>query len=661
MTKRFLLLFCAITCIIPLLQGQITGVDRYGNDCQTDCFFINQYGEECSRARLNRFGHLLGYPPSVTTDSAQLHGLDSISIFGTVVDDGFANVTSRGFQYAIQESFVNGTNIIIGSGLGSFQGQITNLSPNQTYYYRSFANNQYGRKYGNTLSIQTEIGDLVLGEISRGVASDYFNIRIPILNNGGAPVSGHVCAYTDTAHTELFACQEISPTMYSASTTYFTNAVPGTTYFIEAFVTNTKDTIILHTQVACPTDLSVRVYQGSPTATYGCDPPSGRDYHFYVIISGKDPRKNQAEILWNHSAGTGIMNDTNLTVHVEENLTMSVTASIVVGDDTIAAPNTISLIITEAIRTPTTCNCCSEEFINTVSCSGNVVAYTWVNENNDTVANTSSATLPTGNHTLWYTDDYGCSFAKSVYFGPRVRHCVIEGEPGPNESAHLEDGVWVLDSIQDHQGNWYIIKQFGSQCWMRQNMRCTHSRTNYDFINSNASMVRASYYDGIYDPVGSKQYGLRYTPLAAYDTSFNTLNPMDFGNQWRGICPEGWHIPSWEECCILIDYVVHQKDSTLVISPAAVPSNNTIGTNLPLGTWLSHSCTFNIDESDLFEFTLLRGGSTCPTAGLFNFLLIDSPGSNTSFAFRTKIGQNSVIKNPQAINSHTAVRCLRNL
>ena len=635
-------------------------MDRYGNDCQTDCFFINQYGEDCVRARLNRFGHLLGYPPTVTTDSAQLHGLDSISIFGTVVDDGFANVTSRGFQYANNGSFVNGTNIIIGSGLGSFQGQITNLSPNQTYYYRSFANNQYGRKYGNTLSIQTEIGDLVLGEVSRGVASDYFNIRIPILNNGGAPVSGQVCAYTDTAHTELFSCQEISPTTYSAHTSYFTNAIPGTVYYIEALVTNTKDTIILHTQVSCPTDLSVRVYQGTPSSSYGCDPPVGINFHFYVAISGKDPRKNQAEILWNHSAGTGTMNDTNLVVYMTENSSLSVTASIVVGNDTIAAPNTISLTVSNAIRTQTTCNCCSEEFINTVSCTGNVVAYTWVNENNDTVANTSSVTLPTGDYTLWYSDNYGCSFEKPVYVGPRVRHCVIEGEPRPSESAHLENGVWVLDSIQDHQGNWYIIKQFGSQCWMRQSMRCTHSRANYDFINSNGSYIRATYYENVYDPVGSKQYGLRYTPLAALDTNYNTLYAVNFGSQWRGICPEGWHIPSWEECCNLVDYIVHQKDSTLVISPAAVPSNNTICTNLPIGTWLSHSCTYNIDEDDWSEFTLLRNGSTCPTAGLYTFFMTDNVGSNTFYVFRTKLGQYSAIKNIQALNGQAPVRCLRN-
>ena len=354
------------------------------------------------------------------------------------------------------------------------------------------------------------------------------------------------------------------------------------------------------------------------------------------------------------------MNDTNLVVHMTENSSLSVTASIVVGNDTIAAPNTISLTVSNAIRTQTTCNCCSEEFINTVSCTGNVVAYTWVNENNDTVANTSSVTLPTGDYTLWYSDNYGCSFEKPVYVGPRVRHCVIEGEPRPSESAHLENGVWVLDSIQDHQGNWYIIKQFGSQCWMRQSMRCTHSRANYDFINSNGSYIRATYYENVYDPVGSKQYGLRYTPLAALDTNYNTLYAVNFGSQWRGICPEGWHIPSWEECCNLVDYIVHQKDSTLVISPAAVPSNNTICTNLPIGTWLSHSCTYNIDEDDWSEFTLLRNGSTCPTAGLYTFFMTDNVGSNTFYVFRTKLGQYSAIKNIQALNGQAPVRCLRN-
>ena len=660
MNRKIIILFLSLSSLITFGVGQSVGVDRHGNNGLTDGFFINQFGEECSRPRLNCYGHLLGYPPTVSTDSGSLHGIDHLDMFGTVLSDGWGTVTGRGFQYSNYENFANATIVAAGNGLGVFQGSITSLSPNQTYYYRSFADNQYGRGYGNTLNIQTEVGNLVLGDLVRGIASDHFDIRIPILDNGGAPVSGRVCAYTDSAHTELFKCQEISPTMGTAATLYFTDAVPGTSYFVETVVNNTKDTLTVQTLISCPTDLSLRVYHNSPFETRGCDPPEGKDYHFYISISGNDPRKEQAEILWNYSGGTATMSDTNLTIHVEEIFTLSVTASIVVGADTIAALNTITFQTNGVTRTQSTCSCCSEEFINTVSCNGNVVAYTWVNENNDTVANTSSVTLPTGNYTLWYTDNYGCSFEKPVYVGPRIRHCVIDGEPRASESAHMENGVWVLDSIQDHQGNWYIIKQFGSQCWMRQSMRCTHSRSGFDFINSSNTQICASYYDNIYDPVGSQQYGLRYTPFAAFDTTSNPYLQVDLGTFRQGICPEGWHIPNWEECCILSEYIIHQKDSTLVISPAAIPSNNLIASNIPVGKWFAHSCTLGIAEGDWSEFTLTRSGSSSAAPTLFVFLLTDNLGSNLSTVFYARTNQNGIVKQLQGIYSHTAVRCLRN-
>ena len=660
MFKRVLIIFCAITCVIPLLQGQSTGVDRYGNNCQTDCFFINQYGGECSRVRLNRFGHLLGYPPTVTTDSAQLHGMDSISVFGTVVEDGFANVTSRGFQYSNYESFVNGTNVIVGSGLGPYRSQITNLSPNQTYYYRSFANNQYGRSYGNTLSIQTAIGDLVLGDPIRGVYSDQFSIRIPILDNGGAAVSGRICAYTDSLYTEVFSCQEITPTTYSSHTSYFTDAIPGTEYYIEAVVTNTKDTLTLHTRVSCPTDLSVRVYQGTPSSSYGCDPPEGRYYHFYASISGNDPRKEDAEILWDYNGGTSTISDTNLTIWVNEIFTLSVTASIVVGRDTIAAPNTIRVQTDGVTRTRASCSCCGEEFINTMSCDGNVTAYTWVNENNDTVATTSSVTLPRGDYTLWYTDGYGCSFSKPIHIGPHIRHCTIEGEPLPNESAHLEDGVWVLDSVKDHQNNWYIIKQYGNQCWMRQNMRCTFSPKGVDLVNSSNFFITARYYNNIYDPERSKQYGLQYTHFAAADSTWNALYPTNLGPNWRGICPEGWHIPTWEECVILTECIIHQKDSTIYISPAAVTSNTTIGTNTNIMIWLSFDCRISDPERNWSEFSMLHSGSITGAAPSYSFLLADDYGNNTAGLFRTYSSNSGVMRTSLQNTLPAFVRCLRN-
>ena len=659
MNRKIIILFLSLSSLNTFGVGQTIGVDRHGNNGLTDGFFINQFGEECSRPRLNCYGHLLGYLPTVSTDSGSLHGMDHLDMFGTVLSDGWGTVTGRGFQYSNNENFANATIVAAGNGMGAFQGSITSLSPNQTYYYRGFADNQYGRGYGNALSAHTEIGNLVLGDLVRGIASDHFDIRIPILDNGGAPVSGRVCAYTDSGHTELFACQEIAPTQATAATTYFADAIPGTMYFLEATVTNTKDTFILHTQVSCPTDLSVRIYQRTPSSSYGCDPPEGINYHFYAAISGRDSRKEHAEILWNYNGGIGTATDSNLTVWTNEVFNLTVTASIVVDTDTITAPNSITLQIQGIPRSQATCSCCGEEFINTMSCSGNVAAYHWVNENNDTVANTASVTLPTGDYTLWYTDNYGCSFEKPIHVGPRVRHCVIDGEPRASESAHLEDGVWVLDSIQDHQGNWYIIKQFGSQCWMRHAMRCTNTPSGVELI-TNDYKIRAHYFENVYDPEGAKQYGLRYTWLAATDTDYNTLNAIDLGNSWRGICPEGWHIPSWEECITLAEYVIHQKDPTLVISPAPVTSNRIIGSNIPIPNWLTHNCTLYVEDSDWSEFSLIQGGRYSASTRSFNMLVTDNFGNNVAQSFNVQRNQTGFSLQAQGYNETVPVRCLRN-
>ena len=660
MVKKSIIIL-VISCFSLIGVGQTLGVDRYGEKCQSGCFFINQYGGEMSRPRLNWYGHLLGYPPEVTTDSIRLNGLIHIDLYGTVGFDGWSNVTQRGFQYSTSANFDNATTIAAGSGTGGFHNQITSLSPNTTYYCRAFANNQYGTSYGNTFSTQTAIGDLVLGEIIRGISSNSFNIRIPILDNGGAPVSGKICAYTDPSYSQLFACQNITPTTSSSIFANFPNTLPGTEYYVEAVITNTKDTLTRHTYVSFPTDLSVRVYQGTPSTSYGCDPPEGRNYHYYVSISGNDPRKEEAEILWDYNGGTSTMSDTNLIIWVNEIFTLSVTASIVVGRDTIAAPNTISVQTDGVTRTQASCSCCGEEFNNSMSCSGNVIAYTWVDENTDTVATTSSVTLPRGDYTLWYTDGYGCSFSKPVHIGPQIRHCTIEGDPLPNESAHMEDGVWVLDSVKDHQDNWYIIKQYGSQCWMRQSMRCTTSPSGRILLNSNITNIRAIYYNNAYAPEKAPQYGLRYTVLAAFDTTFNTSYDFNLGENWRGICPIGWHIPSWEECVALTECVVHQKDSTLVITPAAVPSNNAIGTNLRIGIWLTDNCNSYQPDNNWAEFSLMRSGSGTSVANAYYFLTTRSWGGNDVFCgYEAKRGPSGVAIILQYSHAPITVRCLRN-
>ena len=139
-----------------------------------------------------------------------------------------------------------------------------------------------------------------------------------------------------------------------------------------------------------------------------------------------------------------------------------------------------------------------------------------------------------------------------------------------------------IPTVTDHEGNVYNTVQIGSQCWTKENMRCrTSPTTGTDFVNNtfayNGNVYShypiaksitgktAHWLNG--DSIGHSNLGLLYNWNAAVDT-FNTaygeiqLDTPDtasirvtFTGSRRGICPEGWHIPSKAEMDTLRTYV----------------------------------------------------------------------------------------------------------
>ena len=135
--------------------------------------------------------------------------------------------------------------------------------------------------------------------------------------------------------------------------------------------------------------------------------------------------------------------------------------------------------------------------------------------------------------------------------------------------------VCGTDKVIDHQNNEYNTVQIGEQCWMKENMRCTTSPTTGTLIlETSASGTsytgkKAYYVNG--NPDNTLFYGLLYNWNAAVDT-FNTAYgetstnsnssyavSVFFSGHRRGICPEGWHVPSDAEWTQLTDYVNSQE------------------------------------------------------------------------------------------------------
>lgn len=174
-----------------------------------------------------------------------------------------------------------------------------------------------------------------------------------------------------------------------------------------------------------------------------------------------------------------------------------------------------------------------------------------------------------------------------------------EGQPCP-----------ATPTVTDHEGNVYNTVQIGLQCWTRENMRCTTSPNGYLAAGGNAgSSISPYYYDNLESNVPLGDRGLLYNWPGAMDTTGHI--DESFTNR-RGICPQGWHVPSDQEWTKLVSYVSSQgnyycddniwfvakalastnywSDSGVICAPSNNPSeNNATGFSIvPTDWWVGY-------------------------------------------------------------------------
>jgi uncharacterized protein (TIGR02145 family) len=132
-------------------------------------------------------------------------------------------------------------------------------------------------------------------------------------------------------------------------------------------------------------------------------------------------------------------------------------------------------------------------------------------------------------------------------------------------------------TVTDHEGNVYATVQIGNQCWMRDNLRTTTSPSTGTYIipATNAKNTytgkQACWYGNDSAMCVTKNYGLHYNWNAAVDTfntaygetsvntDFSNAVSVTFTGHRRGICPNGWHVPSDAEWTTMTNYVSSQS------------------------------------------------------------------------------------------------------
>ena len=102
-----------------------------------------------------------------------------------------------------------------------------------------------------------------------------------------------------------------------------------------------------------------------------------------------------------------------------------------------------------------------------------------------------------------------------------------------------------LDSLTDIDGNVYHTVQVGQQCWMRENMRATRYADGTPIAASSDTSSTIPYrYAPNNDTTLVADYGFLYNWRAAMGGSASSSSSP---SGVQGVCPTGWHLPSYSE------------------------------------------------------------------------------------------------------------------
>jgi len=123
-------------------------------------------------------------------------------------------------------------------------------------------------------------------------------------------------------------------------------------------------------------------------------------------------------------------------------------------------------------------------------------------------------------------------------------------------------------TVADYDGNWYNTVKIGEQFWMAENLKATHfmDGTEIPLVEENVNWFNLDYGDKAYcyydnSSANSDTYGALYTWAAAMNgASTSDLNPSGV----KGICPDGWHLPSdaeWIELEMFLGMSFEQADA----------------------------------------------------------------------------------------------------
>ena len=226
--------------------------------------------------------------PTVTTSDEIYITTSSAKVGGNVTATGGAEVTERGIVWSTSKNPMTSDNKKqVGSGMGSFTAELTDLKIATTYYVRAYAINSVGTSYGEEISFTTgstkpAVTTVSPSEVTSSSAVSGGNVT----SDGGSAVTARGVVWSkDHNPTISLSTKTTNGTGTGSYVSSIAGLDPGVTYYVKAYATNTNgtsygDEVSFTTQAVKPTVSTTEATNvtkssvtvgGNVTATGGAD------------------------------------------------------------------------------------------------------------------------------------------------------------------------------------------------------------------------------------------------------------------------------------------------------------------------------------------------------------------------------------------------------
>jgi len=508
--------------------------------------------------------------PIVMTNTVSNISTTTATCGGNVTSAGSATVTSRGVCWSTSSNpTVSDSHTTNGSGTGSFTSNITGLTAGTTYYVRAYATSSVGTAYGTQRSFTTLTLPAVTTNTVSNITATSATCGGNVTSSGGANVTAKGVCWSTTQNPTVSNSHTTNGSGTGSFTSSMSNLTPNTTYYVRAYATNDAGTAYgeqrtFTTNTTTPT-VTTKVISNITTTSATCGGNVSSTGGSPVTARGvcwstsQNPTINDNHTLDGNGTGTFTSLLNNLTVNETYYVRAYATNSngTAYGTQRSFTTPTMPTVITDAVSnltgTSVTCN-------GNVTASGNATVtergFCWDTIPNPTV---SSNHIQVGTGTGAFSYNLSDLESNTVYYLRSYATNVVGTAYGNQVSFNTPYGPCAIQPILvDYDGNIYNTIQIGDQCWMKENLRVTHFDDGTPVPagdGSSYSSTVAYRYCPDNDSINVVQYGYLYNWKAMMNgANFSSTNPSGV----QGVCPTGWHVPSYAEWMQLKDCVENQ-------------------------------------------------------------------------------------------------------